>query len=158
MLVENGYMSVDQVWRGKPYELVLALEHENVGREANEVLSKEVAHLIDLRARLKVGIFYPNTGDERTLMNGISLRISNAAGGVQIPGEQYMFILGFTTRKQGQPAIRFNAYILDERGIETVHREQVILQAPKPERSAPVVGPCSQAKELRGSFVSVPSS
>jgi len=128
-LIESNYMLVDQVWRGKSREIVLALEHENTERIVNRLLEKEVAHLIDLRSRMKVGIFYPSAGDEATLMKEIHLRISNAAASVQIPGEQYMFILGFTTRKEGQQAIQFKATILDQLGAVKVHREHVILRS-----------------------------
>lgn len=135
--VETDYMLVDQVWRSKQHWIVLALEHENAEKNVNRLLEKEVAHLVDLRARIKVGIFYPSAGDERTLMNRISERISNTGASVRIPDELYMFILGFTTRMKGRPAIQFKAYILDQRGIETVHREHVILQAARPKTDQP---------------------
>lgn len=123
------YMLVDQVWRGRWQELVFALEHEH-GTDVNELLTHEVAHLVDLRAKQKVGIFYPNLGDENDLMEGIKKRISSV--GLFFPlQEEYMFILGFSTRKQGRPAIKFKGYILDKTGKQTDLKEAEIFQAVK---------------------------
>jgi hypothetical protein len=87
---------------------------------------------------MKVGIFYPNAGDEGALMKDISLRISNAAGSVQIPGEQYMFILGFSTRMQSQPAIQLKVTILDQEGAVKV---QEGIQVGRRERRTEIVKP-----------------
>jgi len=130
-LVIDNYMLVDQVWRGQNQEIIFALEHEHSGADVNELLDKEVAHLIDLRAGMKVGIFYPNLGDEKILTDNISRRIYYRAINVLIPHEQYMFILGFATRKQGQPAILFKAYFFDDHGKNTDQNEIVIRQAEK---------------------------
>jgi len=129
MPVFYDYMLVDQIWRGEHQEIVFALEHEHKGADVNDLLNKEVAHLIDLRAQAKVGIFYPNLGDEKTLVNNISSRISYRALYVPIPNERYMFILGFTTRKMGHPAILFKAYFFDDHGKPTDLQEFTIRQA-----------------------------
>jgi hypothetical protein len=132
--VLRNYMLVDQIWRGPHEEILLAMDHENVGTDVNELLTKEVDHLVSLRARSKVGIFYPNLGDEKTLLNGIGRRISDESDfGIRIPNEEYMFILGFSTRKGGKRAISFKAYFYDAYGKETRQGkdplEHVILQA-----------------------------
>ena len=127
----NDYMLVDQVWRGEHQEIVFALEHEHKGADVNDLLNKEVAHLIDLRAQAKVGIFYPNLGDEKTLIDNIVSRIYYRALTVPVPNEEYMFILGFTTRKQGHPAVLFKAYFFDDHGKQTDLQEIVIRQASK---------------------------
>jgi len=127
------YMLVDQIWRGQHSEIVFALEHEHSGSDVNELLNKEVNHLIDLRAKAKVGIFYPNLGDEKTLVDNISSRILYRSLYNKIPFEEYMFILGFATRKQGHPAIMFKAYFFNDSGKKTDHREFVIRQAQKTE-------------------------
>ncbi len=128
---EGEYMLVDQVWRGQQGEIVFALEHEHIGSDVEELLDKEVEHLIDLRARAKVGIFYPNLGDEKTLVENISSRILHRSLNVDIPGEQYLFILGFATKKQSKPAILFKAYFFDHNGRRTGYQEHVVLQGPK---------------------------
>jgi len=127
---EPGYMLVDQIWRGESWqEIVFALEHEHVGTDVKVLLDQEVSHLIDLRAKLKVGIFYPNLGDEKTLLNGISSRVSGRSNaGLRIPGERYMFIFGYDTRKERQRAIQFKAFFFDEYGKKTDQEERVILQ------------------------------
>jgi len=125
----NDYMSVDQVWRGRYQELVFALEHEH-GTDVNELLTHEVAHLVDLRAKQKVGIFYPNLGDENALIEAIKTKLASV--GLFLPlQEEYMFILGFSTRKQGRPAIKFKAYILDKVGKQIDLKEAEIFQAVK---------------------------
>jgi hypothetical protein len=107
--------------------LIFALEHEHQ-TNIEEILSKEVAHLIDLRAQTKVGIFYPNLGDENYLIENIKKKIGSAV--VWLPlKEEYMFVLGFNTKKQGRPAIKFKAYLLDSSGKQTDLKETEIFQA-----------------------------
>jgi len=42
-----------------------------------------------------------------------------------------MFILGFPTKKQRQPAILFKAYFFDDNGKETDYKELIIHQLDK---------------------------
>jgi len=72
-LAKNEYMLIDQIWLEQYQEIILALEHEHRGANINYLLDKEVSHLIDLRAMNKIGIFYPNLGNEKTLINNISI-------------------------------------------------------------------------------------
>jgi hypothetical protein len=133
--VEPEYMLVDQIWRGENQEILLAMEHEHE-TEVNDLLDKEISHLIDLRAKVKVGIFYPHLGDEKILMDNVSARILHRAIYVPIPNEEYLIILGFPTKKQKRAAILFKAYFLNHRGERANYREQIIMQAPKAKQAS----------------------
>jgi len=124
--VEPEYMLVDQVWRGQNQQILLAMEHEHQAN-VNEFLDKAISHLIDLRAKAKIGIFYPYLGDEKTLTDNISARILHRAISIPIPNEEYLIILGFATKKQKHAAILFKAYFLNHHGERTGFRDQILM-------------------------------
>ncbi len=126
---QREYMTLDLVWWSPLTHMTLALEHENSHKAINKFLDEEVSHLLDVRADRKVGIFYPSVGDEKILVKNIEERLRYRYQGRPIPYERYLFILGFPTRKQREPAIQFKAYYFDERGKPTIGQEYVILQA-----------------------------
>jgi len=126
---QREYMNLDMVWWSPWSHITLAFEHENSHKRVNKFLNEEVSHLLDVRADRKVGIFYPNTGDEKILVRNIEEHLRYRARGRPIPYERYLFILGFPTRKQGKPAIQFKPYYFDETGKPTMGAECIILQA-----------------------------
>lgn len=77
----KDYMRVDYIWRYPKeylkYNIELAVEHEGVERDIPTLLDHEIQYLIDLKARNKIGIFYPNQGDEKSLLDGVGQRIKD---------------------------------------------------------------------------------
>jgi hypothetical protein len=130
-------MLVDQVWRGTRQEIVLALEHEHTSDMA-EVLSKEVEHLIDIRAEQKIGIFYPNLGDETDFMDKALSKIRKRMVALPLQREEYMFILGFQTRKDNRRAIRFHArrYGTSSSGLDWKMEKEIVIFQPGKESQA----------------------
>jgi len=127
---QREYMTLDLVWWGQYTQLVFALEHESSHREVNRLLDEEVSHLIDVRAKSKVGIFYPAVGDEDIFVKNVEERLyGRAYWGSKIPNEEYLFVLGFPATRQRKSAIKFKAYFYDDTGKRTGTNELVILQA-----------------------------
>ncbi|MEM2780723.1 MAG: hypothetical protein QW791_07670 [Candidatus Bathyarchaeia archaeon] len=86
----KDYMRVDYVWRYDPKkysvnDIELAVEHEGVERDISTLLDQELQHLIDLKARNKIGIFYPNLGDEKSLIDGVGQRIKAQSNNMILP-------------------------------------------------------------------------
>jgi hypothetical protein len=131
---ETEYMDVDMIWRGEHMEIAFALEHEH-GTYVREVLEKEVNHLIDLRAKTKVGIFYPNTGDVKPLVESAEKWIAERTRAVRVVGEEYLFILGFNTSRDRRRVIQFQARFMKPDSVtgyvKTEQKELVIDQRPK---------------------------
>lgn len=100
------HMTIDYIWRYKPeqfsiYDLVLAVEHEGIENEVNDLTKKEVQHLIDIKARNKIGIFYPRLGDEKEFLKEIERRIQAQSPDLKLMLEKYLIILGYASRKCG---------------------------------------------------------
>ncbi|QQG42457.1 MAG: hypothetical protein HYW15_03030 [Candidatus Giovannonibacteria bacterium] len=107
------YMTLDFVMRHKMPEysfntLELALEHEISQRKPNDVISSEVQHLVDIKAKYKIGIFYPSVGDEENLRIKIKEKIEQGKS-LSVPWEEYLFIFGSPTTQGGERCILFKA-------------------------------------------------
>lgn len=128
------YMRVDYIWRYDParysiHDIELAVEHEGEVRKVDNLVKEEVQHLIDLKARGKVGIFYPARGDEKELIEKTQQRIKAQDQKIILPYEKYLIILGYATTKKGKRAILFKGFFLNGKGDIEEERERVILQA-----------------------------
>jgi len=77
------YMRIDYIWRYdyptkyQVHGIELAVEHESQENKIEELIDNEVQHLIDVRAKNKIAIFYPSLGDEERLIAEISKRIKS---------------------------------------------------------------------------------
>ena len=132
---EFNHMMVDYIWRYNPerysmFDIELAVEHEGQEKDITTLVEKEIQHLIDLKARNKVGIFYPRMGDEKEFIKKIKNRIASQSTAFKINDEKYLIILGYATTKMGKRAILFKGFILDQNGTLQEQMEQTILQKP----------------------------
>jgi hypothetical protein len=109
----------------------MALEHEGGTYVVSSILAEEVSHLVDIKARYKIGIFYPSPGDEATLLDGIANMIVSQSDSVRLKQEEYLIILGYTTTKGGRRVIQFKGFIFDNKGVITQELERMISQATK---------------------------
>lgn len=114
LVEEKEYMMLDYTARQKIPEystnmIELALEHEVSQRKPLDVLSREVQHLVDIKAKYKIGVFYPSTGDENQLKKEIENKIKQSSY-LSVPWEEYLFILGFPTTREGKRSILFKAF------------------------------------------------
>jgi len=109
----SEYLTVDLVWRGYFQDIVLAVEHEGAHKDVIRILDEEVLHLIDLRASAKIGIFYLSEADEKTLVKNLRERLALRQNKMN---EQYMVVIGRSTRWQRKPSILFRRYLLDGNG------------------------------------------
>jgi len=114
LIEEKGYMGVDYILRKKipaysTDEIELAIEHEISYRNPENIIKSEVQHLVDIKAKYKVGIFYPSTGDEDQFKREIENKIKQASY-LSVPWEEYLFIFGFPTTKEGKRSILFKAF------------------------------------------------
>lgn len=130
------YMTIDYVWRYdltrySVYDIELALEHEGEAYKVDEIIAKEIRHLIDIKARCKICIFYPSHGDEAKLIERISKEIKSQSDLVKLADEKYLVILGYATTKAGRRAILFRGFFFDSRGNLESKKEHVISQAKK---------------------------
>lgn len=129
---EKNYMLIDYIWRyGSRYsvnDIELAVEHEGEDYKVGEIISKEIQHLIDIKARNKVGIFYPSRGDEKELTGEISKKIKSQSDLVRLEKEEYLVILGYTTTKSGRRAVLFKGFFFNNKGDITKEREFIIFQ------------------------------
>lgn len=126
------HMRVDYMWRYDPsrysvYDIELAVEHEGEERKVDILVNEEIQHLTDLKARNRIGIFYPAQGDEKELIEKIQKRIK--AQSMTSPLEKYLIILGYTTRKAGKRAILFRGFFFDEKGDLEKRKQYIIFQA-----------------------------
>lgn len=128
---ERNYLTVDYVWHWKMppfahYQYIeLAVEHENKG-DVDKFLNEEIQHLIDVKADKKVAITYPQLGDEIRLIGGVKSRIHCCLR--RFPLEKYLIILGFATRMNRKPAIRFHGYYLNAEGKEQKKESRILYQ------------------------------
>jgi len=130
---EFNHMLVDYIWRYNPdrysiFDIEIAVEHEGEEKDITTLLEKEIQHLIDLKARNKIGIFYPRMGDEKEFIEKIKNRIASQSDVFRINDEKYLIILGYATTKMGKRAILFRGFILDQNGTLQEKIEQTILQ------------------------------
>jgi hypothetical protein len=130
------HMSVDYILRYDPnrystYDIELAVEHEGQERDVETLINEEVQHLIDLKARNKVGIFYPRLGEETDLIERIQQKIKNQSGDMKLPYEKYLIILGYATFRQGKRSILFKGFIFNNQGEIENQMERIIFQKTK---------------------------
>lgn len=126
------HMNIDYIWRydSTKYstnDIELAVESENQENRVDVLIENEVQNLVDLRARNKVAIFYPNLGDENVLLDKIRKAIKRVSEQCRFE-EKYVFVLGFATRKEGKKAILWKGYFLDKTGEVTSMKERVTFQ------------------------------
>jgi|Deesub1362A_J573_1020465.scaffolds.fasta_scaffold02740_8 hypothetical protein len=117
---EKEYMRLDYIIRYKPpkyssNEILLALEHEVSQKKPEILLSKEVQHLVDIKAKYKIGIFYPSTGDEEKLKRKIEQVIKQSSF-LSTPWEEYLFIFGSPTTKEGKRSLLLKAFYFSWEG------------------------------------------
>jgi hypothetical protein len=134
----SPYMLIDAVWRyPKPQStdegIQIALEHEISKRKISDFLKEEIQRLIDIKAKYKIGIFYPSSEvDEKGLKEGIEKKLKNSKY-LAIPWEEYLFIFGKPSRKEGENIILFKAfhYSYDSseyRNLKTTAFELIIIK------------------------------
>jgi len=130
---EKEYLRLDYVWHAEKensHHLELAVEHENECKIA-EFLSKEIQHLIDVKADNKIAITYPTLGDESDLVGIIQEKIKSAKRKLSTP-ENYLLIFGFSTTKtvngRKRRAIKFKAYYIQQDGELLSTDEETVLQ------------------------------
>jgi len=103
----------------------IALEHEISKRRTEDFLKEEIQRLIDIKARYKIGIFYPSSEvDEKKFRGRIEEKLENSKY-LAIPWEEYMFIFGRPTREAGEAIIFFKAvkYSYDSSEYRNVREE-----------------------------------
>ena len=118
---EKEYMGIDYVWKEiskYSYRIKLALEHEASEKSVEQLLNKEIQHLIDLKAENKIAILYPSQGEKEILLEEISKKIRNSH--MRLEYEKYLIILGFQATKENigkrKRAIKFEGFIFDNNG------------------------------------------
>jgi hypothetical protein len=132
---EFEHMRVDYIWRFNLdrysiCDIELAVEHEGQEKSIDTLVEEEIQHLIDLKAKNKVGIFYPRMGDEKELIEKIRNKIASQSSPFRIECEKYLIMLGYTTTKMGKRAMLFKGFIFDQNGTLQEQTEQTILQKP----------------------------
>lgn len=127
----SNYMGIDRVWRdaGLGY-IILALEHEN-NFVRKDFLSKEIQHLIDLKAQHKVAITYPQLGEEEDTVREISSLLNRRTWlrFVDYCTDEYLIVFGFATKKDGKPTILWRGYRMDYTGKHLDTFTRVVLQS-----------------------------
>lgn len=124
--VQREYLRVDMVWRNLQQNFIeLAIEHESTEKRLSLLLDTEIQHLIDVQARKKLVVVYPNMGDETALVEYMGKRI-NSRNALTEECAQYCLMCGYSARREGKPVIMFNGYFLDERGKISNHRQRAI--------------------------------
>jgi len=139
---KRDYMRIDYIWRyAFPnkyliYDIELAVEHEGINRRIEEIIDSEVQHLIDLKAKNKIGIFYISQGSEKKFLQEISKRIKAQSDLFKLSTEnpyiceKYLIILGYaTTTPQRERAILFKGFIFTAEGEKEKEMEKILLQA-----------------------------
>ena len=125
---EREYMKIDYIWRydlerDKRTDIVLAVEHEANVSNIREILSKEMRHLIDIKAYNKVGIFYINLAEEDEFVNRVSELISRV---LPYRYESYLIIIGYSAG-EGKRML-FKGFFLNEEGKLIKQKKCVINQ------------------------------
>lgn len=115
LIKTSPYMLIDAVWRYPKSKytdegIQIALEHEISKRKISDFLNEEIQRLIDIKAKYKIGIFYPSSEiDEEELKEGIEKKLQNSKY-LAIPYEEYLFIFAKPSRKKGENVILFKAF------------------------------------------------
>ena len=115
LIKTSSFMLIDAIWRyPKPQYtddgIQIALEHEISKRKSSVFLKEEIQRLIDIKAKYKIGIFYPSSEiDEKELRDGIKKKLQNSKY-LAIPREEYLFIFGRPSRRTGENVILFEAF------------------------------------------------
>lgn len=125
-----GTWELIAAWRD-PYleHIAVALEHEN-SHDIKEFISKEIRHLVDLKAEAKVGVAYPHMGEETNALSEISRIIQGAANmTAELFGENYLLIFGSNTWQGKKQAIQWKGYLLNRLGQMQNRLEKVVPQA-----------------------------
>lgn len=127
---DREYMGVDAVWRDPHLRYIaVALEHEN-SHNMGEFLRKEMQHLVDLKAQVKVAIAYPHAGEETESLKEIARLIQQVVNmTTDIFGEDYLIVFGFDTWRDRKPAIQWKGYILNRLGEVQGPLERIVPQA-----------------------------
>lgn len=131
-LEKKEYMRVDYIWRYdtsrySTNDIELAVEPENMMEKVDILINEEIQHLIDIKARNKIGIFYVSHGDEKEFIRKVQERIKTQI--IRSPIERYLIILGYTTTHHKKRAILFKGFFFDQDGNLTSRKENIILQA-----------------------------
>ncbi len=116
LLEIREHMNVDYIWRYDETkmsinDILLAVEHEGIQKKVDILVNEEIQHLVDLRARNKIAILYPSSGDEITLLEKIQKKIKSVSEQIRFQ-ESYLIILGYATTKEGKRAIQWKAFFL----------------------------------------------
>jgi len=130
---EQEHMKIDYIWRYDPKrylinDIELAVEHEGEENDVATLVNKEIQHLVDLKARNKIAIFYPRMGDEKDLIEEIQRKIKSQSDIMKISQEKYLIILGYSTTKKSKRAILFKGFIFNQNGDLEKQMEQTIFQ------------------------------
>jgi len=126
------HMNIDYIWRYdstrySTNDIELAVEHEGIETRVEVLVEEEIQHLVDLRARNKLAILYPSSGDEATLLERIRKKIQFVSEQYRL-AENYFILLGYATTKNGKRAILWKALSLDKSGNTVEQRERVVMQ------------------------------
>ncbi len=113
---EKDYMKIDYIWRYDPKrysinDIELAVEHEGEENDVATLVNKEIQHLVDLKARNKIAIFYPRMGDEKDLIEEIQHKIKSHSDVIKISQEKIPHNLGLFNNEKGEkshPIQRFH--------------------------------------------------
>ena len=125
-------MRVDYLWRNNNTgDILLAVEHENAVSKIQRLLSEEIQHLVDLKAIQKIAIVYPSLGDVERLLVGFGRKLQSRQYHLAIgilPAEEYLIIVGHTTRSDGRPAMEWKAHRFHATGAKEPTESHVIFQ------------------------------
>jgi hypothetical protein len=130
------YMSVDYIWRYDPnrystYDIELVVEHEGQEKDVETLISEEVQHLVDIKAKNKIGIFYPRLGDEKDLIEKIKHKIRSQSNDMKLPYEKFLIILGYATTRNSRRCILFKGFTFNNQGEIENQMERIIFQKTK---------------------------
>lgn len=131
------WMLIDAIWRyPKPKYteecIQIALEHEISKRKISDFLETEIPRLIDVKAKYKIGIFYPSSDiDEKDLREVIKKKLQDS-NILASPKEEFLFIFGRPNRQAGGKVILFKAFhysydYSDYRNVEVEILNQIII-------------------------------
>lgn len=141
LIKTSPWMLIDAIWRyPKPKYtdecIQIALEHEISKRKISDFLETEISRLIDVKAKYKIGIFYPSSDiDEKNLREVIKKKLQNS-NCLANPWEEYLFIFGRPNRQAGKNVILFKAFhysydLSENRNVEVETLDQIIINQKK---------------------------
>jgi len=128
---EKEFMRIDYIWRydSPSYptkDIELAIEHENKMERIDTLVNEEVQHLVDIKARNKIGIFYIPQGDEEEFIQKIQNRIKMQSMYSSL--EKYLIILAYSTTHRKEKSILVKGFFFDEKGNLTEKKQKIISQ------------------------------